>query len=107
MRIPLAHFFVHYSYGAAHPATSTRQAMSEKHGAPVGLMLLHAPSLVLQTTAIGPNRSIFKALFPLVLNHTVDDELEDGHSFVTDVGGCIATSRRMVAFILDTLRLCY
>ena len=43
-------------------------------------------------------RSIFKALFLLVLNHTVDDELEDGYPFVTNVVGCIRTSRREVAF---------
>ena len=43
-------------------------------------------------------RSIFKALFLLELNHTIDDELEDGYPFVIDVVGCIRTSRREVAF---------
>ena len=48
-------------------------------------------------------QSIFKALFLLELNHTVDDELEDDSLFVTDVVGCVRTSRWE---ILDTLRLC-
>ena len=48
-------------------------------------------------------RSIFKALFLLELNHSIDDELEDGYPFVTDVVDCVRTSRRE---ILDTLRLC-
>jgi len=36
-------------------------------------------------------RSVFKTLFLLVLKHTVDDELEGGYPFVTDVGGRIAS----------------
>ena len=41
---------------------------------------------------------IFKALFLLELNHAVDDELEDGYLFVTDVVGCIRTSQWEAAF---------
>ena len=89
-------FLVHRSHVTVHPAMSTRQEMSKKCSTPSRLISLHAPSLALLANASGPSSKL--CLFLLVLNHTVDDELEDGYPFVTDVVGCIRTSRREVAF---------
>ena len=99
MRILFAHFyvFVHHSYVTVHPELSTRQGLSGECSSPARPIALHAPSLALLTTTSG------LSLFLLELNHAIDDELEDGYSFVTDVVDCVRTSRRE---ILDTLRLC-
>jgi len=56
---------------------------------------VHVARAITRVTDDG-ERSVFKTLFLLVLKHTIDEELEDGYPFVTDVGGRIASSWREV-----------
>ena len=97
MRILFAHFFVSCSPLSCYCSSSDVHASRNEQE-----VLYSIPSDIIARAITRVTdereRSIFKVLFLLVLNHTVDDELEDGYPFVTDVVGCIRTSRREVAF---------